>query len=116
MIEKSIGYLWQRQKVTLDNISNANTPGFKARYVTFEQELRNKMALTNVEKSSQIRSQIESANIFVHTTPGESNHQDGNNVNVDSEEVELARAALQYQYAIKAFNDDYSRMRSVVRA
>ena len=36
MTERVLDYLWGRQIVTLNNIANVDTPGFKAQYVTFE--------------------------------------------------------------------------------
>ena len=37
MTERVLDYLWGRQIVTLNNIANVDTPGFKAQYVTFEE-------------------------------------------------------------------------------
>ena len=42
MTEKVLDFLWGRQNVTLNNIANVDTPGFKAQYVTFEEELGRK--------------------------------------------------------------------------
>ena len=39
LTEKVLDFLWGRQTVTLNNIANVDTPGFKSRYVTFEDEL-----------------------------------------------------------------------------
>ena len=46
MTEKSLDYLWQKQKITSNNISNQNTPNFKAEYITFEDELERKLKMT----------------------------------------------------------------------
>ena len=37
LTEKVLDYLWGRQNITLNNIANVDTPGFKAQYVTFEE-------------------------------------------------------------------------------
>ena len=40
MLEKSMGFLWTKQASILDNIANAETPGYKPKVVTFEESLR----------------------------------------------------------------------------
>ena len=43
MTEKVLDLLWGRQNVTLNNIANVDTPGFKSQYITFEEELERKV-------------------------------------------------------------------------
>ena len=43
MLEKSMGYLWTKQAAILDNIANAETPNYKAKSVTFEESLKEKL-------------------------------------------------------------------------
>ncbi|MGL4791064.1 MAG: flagellar basal body rod protein FlgB, partial [Anaerotignaceae bacterium] len=102
--ERLLDYLWQKQEVTMNNIANASTPGFKSQYVTFQDELKRKIG--NYESGSQIRNSIGSAKIEVQTKDNESNKLDGNNVNMDVEQAELASTLIQYQYAIKNINDE----------
>ena len=35
LTEKVLDYLWHRQAVSLNNVANVDTPGFKYQYVTF---------------------------------------------------------------------------------
>ena len=51
--EKTLDSLWMRQNLTMNNIANVDTPGFKSQYMTFENELAQKIrsALT-VKKAS----------------------------------------------------------------
>jgi len=110
--EKMADYLWEKQKVTLDNIANSSTPGYKAQYVTFEDELRQKL---HSGKASEMRNNIENSKIRVETKKDENTRMDGNNVNVDVEEVELASTTIQYQYALRSITDDLARLRSVIK-
>lgn len=41
---------------------------------------------------------------------------DGNNVDMDQEQVELVRTAYEYQYLLSSFNNDISRLKSAVRS
>ena len=43
MMEKALGYLWTKQTAIADNITNAETPGYKEKVVTFEDSLRSKL-------------------------------------------------------------------------
>lgn len=115
MMEKSLDYLWEKQRVTLNNLANNETPGFKAQYVTFEEEFKGRLTAFRGMKKSQIREAIQSSNIRIRDTDNVTTRMDGNNVNVDTESVELARSALQYQYMVKAFNDDYTRLRAAIK-
>lgn len=113
--ERSLDSLWARQQTTLNNIANGDTPGFKAQYVTFEDELRRKLLAVRKSGSPQISQAISGARYFVHDSREESARMDGNNVNVDVENVEMVRTALHYQYELNALNGDISRLRAVLR-
>lgn len=115
MAEKSLDFLWAKQQVTLNNIANNDTPGFKAKYVTFEEEFRKRLTDARSGTSRDIRRAINGTGYTVHDTDNETARLDGNNVVVDSENVELVRSALQYQYVINTFNSDVTRLRTVIK-
>ena len=78
--EKTLDSLWMRQNLTMNNIANVDTPGFKSQYMTFENELAQKIrsALT-VQKTSMknVARGIENMRPSVHTTLNESTRLDG---------------------------------------
>ena len=116
--EKTLDSLWMRQNLTMNNIANVDTPGFKSQYMTFENELAQKIrsALT-VQKASMknVARGIENMRPSVHTTLNESTRLDENNVDMDQEQVELARTAYEYQYMISSESSDLSRLRSAAK-
>lgn len=115
--QKSLDYLWEKQRIISENIANNDTPGYKAKEITFEDQLiRNLDKFRNQErpKKAEIREAIMDTKITVDTSDEESNRLDGNNVNLDVEEVELARAQLQYQYQVYQINDQFNRLRSAI--
>lgn len=116
--EKTLDSLWMRQNLTMNNIANVDTPGFKSQYMTFENELAQKIrsALT-VQKASMknVARGIENMRPSVHTTLNESTRLDENNVDMDQEQVELARTAYEYQYMISSASSDISRLRSAAK-
>lgn len=115
MSAKSLDYLWAKQTATVDNIANNDTPGYKAKIVTFEDEFRKRLSTAKSDSPSKIRSAVMGSKYRVQTNQAESARLDGNNVNTDIENVELARSGLQYQYVINSLNGDVNRLRSVIK-
>lgn len=115
MAQKSLDYLWKKQGAITDNIANQDTPGYKSRFVTFEDELRNNIKKAEMTNSKEFSSAIENSKFKVNTTENESVRMDGNNVNPDAEYVELARTTIQYQYSIRAISDEFARLRSAIK-
>lgn len=109
-------YLWGKQQITLQNLANVDTPGYKSKYVTFEDEFRSRLknaALTRDDE--KIADVIKDSKFIVHNTEDESARLDENNVDADVESVELSRATLQYMYTAQTITSDIARLRSVIR-
>ncbi len=117
--EKTLDCLWMRQELTLNNIANVDTPGFKSQYLTFEQELSNRIqsALSTGKKYQRrnIAGAIEHTQPTLRTTWNESSRLDENNVDMDQEQVELARTAYEYQYMVSSVSSELSRLRSAAK-
>jgi len=117
MTERVLDYLWGRQNVTLNNIVNINTPGFKAQYVTFEEELAHRIrnAAKRPNPRNGIAHAISQTRVGVNTTWAESIRLDGNSVDMDQEQVELVRTAYEYQYMLSSINSDINRLKSAAK-
>ena len=119
LTEKVLDFLWARQSVSLNNVANVDTPGFKAQYITFEEELDRRLTSANKAKKAPKRADsdaVASSQSWLNTTWNESSRLDGNNVDMDQEQVELVRTAYEYQYLLSSFNNDISRLKSAVRS
>lgn len=116
MTQRSLDYLWQKQTVSLNNIANNDTPGFKAQYVTFEDSLKRNLKLAGKKgsPSASFREGIERASFSVHDTQ-DSARLDGNNVQMEAENTELIRSFYQYQYQVQSLNSDINRLRTAIR-
>lgn len=119
--EKVLDYLWGRQNITLSNIANVDTPGFKSQFVTFEAELAQRIQAANAPNQGQgtrraIAGAIEGARVGLVTTWNESTRLDGNNVDMDQEQVELVRTVYEYQQLTTSINSEIARMRTAVRS
>ena len=116
MSAKSLDFLWTKQKVISNNIANVDTPGFKSKYVTFEDAFRSRLeaASHSGEKEAMPRA-INNAGWVVHNTNDETARADGNNVQLDVEMMEMTRTALQYQYLLNSFNGDVQRYTTAIK-
>ena len=116
MLEKSMDFLWAKQTAILDNISNAETPNYKTKVVTFEENLREKLEEAQQSRTPQIavREALEQSRISV-TEAQEAIRMDVNGVNVVEQSVELARNAYQLQFVYSAISSDLSALRTAIR-
>lgn len=115
LMERSMGYLWTKQAAISDNIANAETPDYKAKIVTFEENLREKLeqAMSSGTPRRSTREALEDARFAVVTTQ-ESTRMDDNGVNVTEQMVELVRNAYQLQYVMNAISTDLNTLRTAI--
>lgn len=117
MMQQSMRFLWTKQSAILDNLANVETPGYKAKYVTFEEELRAKLqsAVGGQKAVSSMRETLADAGSVIHEATSESTRMDENGVDATAQGVELSRNALQQQYVIGAITTDLAILRSAIR-
>lgn len=90
-----------RGEAISQNIANVNTPGYKSKYVTFEETLK--------ETSK------EEPKITVEESKGASIRSDGNNVDLEVEKINQASNSLQYNALITLMNAKLAMTKSVIR-
>ena len=116
MLEKSLGYLWTKQAAIADNISNAETPEYREKIVTFEDSLTSRLKM-----ASQGTAPVKAMRQVLETTPFSVTEQtvqtrmDDNGVNITAQMSEAIRNAYQMRYVMSAINSDLSILRSAVR-
>lgn len=116
MAQKSLDFLWKQQEVLAMNIANVDTPGYKRKTVTFEDEYRSRLlAASQTKNTSKIRQAIDEADCLVYSRD-DSGRVDENNVNADVENTKIARSTLHYQYLLQSVSNDIKRYQSVVKA
>lgn len=110
MMEKSMGFLWTKQAAILDNVANVETPNYKAKVVTFEESLRNR--LEGVARNThdigfrrKVRNVLDSEQVNVFEAE-EMTRMDDNGVNITEQMTEAARNAYQLQYVMQSISTD----------
>ncbi len=114
LLNKSLDGLWLRQEVTMENIANYSTPGYKSKFVDFENLLKANLSNSGKNTTSKINEQINSSNILIQENENQSLRLDGNNVDLEKENLQLAKTQLQYMYTVSEINSYFSKLKSVI--
>ena len=111
MLQRSMGFLWSKQDCILNNLANAETPGYKTQYVTFEESLRDAVqaAADKPQPGAAMREAIVDTPVQLHV------RMDDNGVDIMEQSVELARNGYQLQYVMSAISGELSLLRTAIR-
>lgn len=104
VVRDALDGLAARQRIIAQNIANAETPGYRAGVVNFEDSLRSAIASGRPAEFS-INTAVSTA------TPG----FNGNNVQLDEENVSLIDSGLRYQMMSEAMNAKFAILRTSLR-
>ena len=122
MLQHAAQFQWTKIGAISDNVTNADTPNYKAKYVTFEEALRSSILQAAAGGSTAgqaslgaIRSAISASSPVVHTAELESARMDDNGVNLAEQQVELTRTGYQMQHIYRAISSDMSRVLTAIR-
>jgi flagellar basal-body rod protein FlgB len=116
LLQKALDGTWQRQKAIAANIANHETPGYKASTVSFEKALQHEVQQLNrtgftKKNVAQGMAAIDNSKIQISLDHTGIERADGNNVNLETENINMAKAQIQYQYLTRSLTDYYSRLR-----
>ncbi len=116
MLEKSLGYLWAKQSTIADNVSNAETPGYREKIVTFEESLKSKLlqASRGAAPVKSMREVLEGSSFRV-TEQAVQTRMDDNGVNVTAQMSEAIRNAYQMRYVMSSINSGLTTLRTAIR-
>ncbi len=102
-----------RQEVTAHNLANVNTPGFKRQEVQFETQLSHALAQQNNPCSTGATS-VENVQPTVVTISQTGSRADGNNVDLEAENVKLAENTLRFETLSQVIAGNFSSLKSVI--
>lgn len=115
MMQKALDGVWQRQRAISNNIANHETPGYKSIKVDFETSLKKEVRkLGNEMGKGEAAKTLAGAQIGVYFDNSTANRADGNNVDMDLETIEMAKAQIQYQYLTRSMTDTFARLRYAI--
>lgn len=118
VLSKSADASYLRNQIIGDNIANVDTPGYKRQDVSFEEDLaialRNSRYDSLDEKVGSVNLKHIKGRVFTDSA-NFSYRSDGNNVDVDNENVELASNQLKYNGLVQSIDEEFSRLKSVMK-
>jgi len=144
LIQQGLSASWTRNAVIRHNIANIETPGFQASDVEFESLLREALEdggeVTGFQRARTHEGHINGGfqGAATHTghipiggrvvrevdpmsveaqiirRQGTSMRMDGNNVDIESENVKLAQNSLQYNTLLAKMNSELNRLRMAI--
>lgn len=113
ILQKSLDAVWLRQRVISNNIANIDTPGYKSGSVRFE-DILNKRINGNYKNIQSLKKALDKTKPRVVVNEDTFVREDGNNVVIDKEQIELARAQLQYDYLISSLVSQLDRLKYAI--
>ncbi|MDR0570893.1 MAG: flagellar basal body rod protein FlgB [Clostridiales Family XIII bacterium] len=120
VLQRAMDGAWRREQAVAANIANHDTPGYKAIKVSFEDAL-DKAArafgagLRTREEIDKNLSAIKNSEIDVFQDSAFSERADASNVNLEQENIDMAKVQIQYSYLAREMTDALSRLRYAVR-
>ena len=117
LIKQGLSATNLRSKVTSNNISNVNTPGYKAYHVTFEDNLNASMDSLDlkVNREKHLGNTDKNGNIELTQDKDLNMKQDGNSVDIDNEMADQATNELEYKSLITELNNRISIKNMIIK-
>lgn len=118
VLDKAADASWTRETLIANNIANVDTPGYKRQDIDFQSVLQDELGrCKHVSLDYKINNaDLTQLNPQVYTDhSGFSYRLDGNNVDIDTENVELASEQLKYQALTSSIDSNFSRMKMVMK-
>ena len=117
VLDKAADASWTRNDVLSNNIANVDTPNYKRKDVSFQGYLQAELAGADTSTLQKRVSNIElgSINATTYTDMAYLSYRlDGNNVDIDTENVELASNQLMYQALMKSISNDFDMIKKAM--
>ena len=121
VMQKGLSASWTRNAVIRNNLANIETPNFKASYVEFESLFKRA-----IEESGFVgtrthprhihigRRSLDDITPVIRQSRDLSLRKDGNNVDVESENVRLAQNSIFFNTVMEKLNSEIRRLRLAI--
>ena len=117
LLTKAADASWKRETVISNNIANVNTPGYKRKDLNFQGVLTEELGRCKHESLDSKVSDVDLSRLDPQIYADSANYSyrmDGNNVDIDTENVELASEQIRYEGLTDCINSEFERMKAVI--
>lgn len=121
VLDKAADASWARNEAIASNIANVDTPGYKRQDISFEEELTkalhyNQFESTDKKVADFNRKESGHFRYTRYTDDAELSYRlDGNNVDIDTENVYLAENQLKYQGLLASISQEFNNLTAVMK-
>lgn len=117
VLDKTADASWTRNEVIGNNIANVNTPGYKREDVAFERELERALGNSRYTTMDEKVGNLKLGRLKPRTVKDYTNFSyrlDGNNVDIDTENVTLAANQIKYQGVMAGIQSEFSNLKTAM--
>lgn len=118
VLGKAADASWLRNDILANNLANVDTPGYKRKDIDFESQLRRALGSSRYESVDSKVSHVTSTELEerVYTDAANFSYRlDGNNVDIDTENVELASNQIKYNGLMSGINQEFANLKMVMK-
>ncbi len=117
---KALDASYLRETVIANNIANVDTPTYKRQDVEFQSVLENAIDSTKYKNLTEavhgVNTNLDGLDAIRYTDANNYSYRiDKNNVDIDTENVELASEQLRYQALSNSVTQDFNNFRAVIK-
>lgn len=109
---------WLRNEVISNNIANVDTPNYKSSSVSFESAFKKALAQDGIKNKQTREGHITFSNASAQPTvikdTNTTYRMDGNNVNIDAENVELAKNQIYYSTLVQQLSSEFRKLKMAI--
>ena len=119
ILDKTLDASWTRQTAIANNLANVDTPTYKRKDVEFKNILESELSSPKYRSLDQAvpHADLDSLDAQVYTDHSNFSYRiDKNNVDVDTENVELASEQLRYQELTSSLRSQFSRFTTAAKS
>lgn len=119
VLDKAADASWLRETAITNNLANIDTPGYKRLDVDFQSVLKKEMGMSKYtsldKKVRSLNGDLSSLTVSTYTDSSNYSYRlDGNNVDVDTENVELASEQIRYEALTSSINSQFNCMKAAM--
>lgn len=118
VLDKAADASWLRNEAIANNIANVDTPNYKRQDVNFEDALARALKWTHLNDLDGQVDKVNMRRLSVSThvdSEGFSYRVDGNNVDIDTENAELASNQIKYNGLSNCISSEFKNLQSVMK-
>lgn len=118
VLDRAADASWTRETAITNNIANVDTPGYKRQDVAFEDILKRELKSSKYDTLQKAVDNVSLNKLEGRTYTDYASYSyrlDGNNVDIDTENVELASEQLRYQTLTSAVSNEFTRMNTAMQ-